>query len=62
MDRWARFSSCSECYVDRLGFVGFHSPVFKSVLAIRLSALFLGPALLPRNINFLLLILIHVRD
>jgi hypothetical protein len=22
----ARFSSCSECNVDRLGFVGFHSP------------------------------------
>jgi hypothetical protein len=21
---WVRFSSCSECYVDRLGFIGFH--------------------------------------
>jgi hypothetical protein len=26
MDRGARFSSCSECYVDQLGFIGFHSP------------------------------------
>jgi hypothetical protein len=26
MDQRARFSSCSECYMDRLRFVGFHSP------------------------------------
>jgi hypothetical protein len=31
-DRGLRFSSCSECYMDRLGFIGFHSPFFKSVL------------------------------
>jgi hypothetical protein len=30
MDRGARYSSCSECYVGRLGFVGFHSPFFRS--------------------------------
>jgi hypothetical protein len=27
--RGARFSSCSECDIDRLGFVDFHSPFFK---------------------------------
>jgi hypothetical protein len=32
MDWGVRFSLCSECYVDRLGFVGFHSPFFKPVL------------------------------
>jgi hypothetical protein len=32
MDRGACLSLCSECYVDRLGFVGFHSPFFKTVL------------------------------
>jgi hypothetical protein len=26
MDRGARFAPCGERYVDRLGFVGFHSP------------------------------------
>jgi hypothetical protein len=28
MDQGACFPSCSECYEDRLGFVGFHSPFF----------------------------------
>jgi hypothetical protein len=33
----ARFSPCGECYVDRLGFVGFNSPFFytKSWIANR---------------------------
>jgi hypothetical protein len=29
MNRGTSFSSCSECDVDRLGFIGFHSPFFK---------------------------------
>jgi hypothetical protein len=32
LDRGACFSSCSECYADRLGFIGFHSPFLKPVL------------------------------
>jgi hypothetical protein len=32
MDWGACFSSCSECYVDSLGFLDFHSPFFKQVL------------------------------
>jgi hypothetical protein len=32
MDWGACFSSCSECYVDRLEFVGYGSPFFKPVL------------------------------
>jgi hypothetical protein len=27
MDRWARFSSCSECHMDRLSLIGFNSPI-----------------------------------
>jgi hypothetical protein len=32
LDQEARFSLCSECYVDRRGFVSFHSPFFEPLL------------------------------
>jgi hypothetical protein len=34
MDRGARFSSCNECYMDRLGFVGFHLAVSLANVAV----------------------------
>jgi hypothetical protein len=37
MDRRACFSSYSECYVDCLGFVDFHSQFFKAVLGLQVG-------------------------